>query len=76
MGIQGIVTRTSWTAKPGANQRISVEEALRVHTINSAPPHEESAKVPSPPANRHFVVPPTTCSPSIRKIKDIATSAP
>jgi predicted amidohydrolase YtcJ len=37
MGIQGMVTRTGWDGKTwGANQRITVDEALRVNTINGA----------------------------------------
>jgi predicted amidohydrolase YtcJ len=37
MGIQGMVTRTGWNGETwGANQRITVEEALRVNTINGA----------------------------------------
>jgi predicted amidohydrolase YtcJ len=37
MGIQGMVTRTGWDgATWGANQRISVDEALAVNTINGA----------------------------------------
>ena len=46
MGIQGMVTRTGWDGKTwGANQRISVHEALEVNTINGAyASHEESLK--------------------------------
>jgi predicted amidohydrolase YtcJ len=46
MAIQGMVTRTGWDGKTwGANQRISVEEALRVNTINGAyNSHEEAIK--------------------------------
>jgi predicted amidohydrolase YtcJ len=37
MGIQGMVTRTGWNGEVwGANQRITVDEALRVNTINGA----------------------------------------
>src|SRR5262249_13609823 len=37
MGIQGMVTRTGWNGETwGANQRISVDEALRVNSINGA----------------------------------------
>jgi predicted amidohydrolase YtcJ len=37
MGIQGMVTRKGWNGETwGANQRISVDEALRVNTINGA----------------------------------------
>jgi predicted amidohydrolase YtcJ len=46
MAIQGMVTRTGWDGKTwGANQRISVEEALQVNTINGAyNSHEEAIK--------------------------------
>lgn len=46
MAIQGMVTRTGWDGKTwGANQRITVEEALRVNTINGAyNSHEEASK--------------------------------
>jgi predicted amidohydrolase YtcJ len=46
MAIQGMVTRTGWDGKTwGANQRISIEEALRVNTINGAyNSHEEGIK--------------------------------
>ena len=46
MGIQGMVTRTGWDGTTwGANQRISVDEALAVNTINGAyASHEESLK--------------------------------
>jgi predicted amidohydrolase YtcJ len=46
MGIQGMVTRTGWNAEVwGANQRITVDEALRVNTINGAyATHEEAIK--------------------------------
>ncbi len=46
MGIQGMVTRTGWNGETwGANQRISVDEALRVVTINGAyASHEEATK--------------------------------
>ena len=46
MGIQGMVTRRGWNGETwGANQRISVDEALRVNTINGAyNSHEESYK--------------------------------
>jgi predicted amidohydrolase YtcJ len=37
MGIQGMVTRTGWDgATWGANQRITVDEAIRVNTVNGA----------------------------------------
>ena len=46
MAIQGMVTRTGWDGKAwGANQRISVDEALKINTINGAyNSHEESIK--------------------------------
>jgi predicted amidohydrolase YtcJ len=46
MGIQGMVTRTGWNGEVwGANQRIDVDEALRVNTINGAyASHEETLK--------------------------------
>jgi len=46
MGIQGMVTRRGWNGEIwGANQRISVEEVLRVNTINGAyASHEEAIK--------------------------------
>jgi predicted amidohydrolase YtcJ len=46
MGIQGMVTRTGWNGETwGADQRISVDQALRVNTINGAyASHEEAIK--------------------------------
>jgi len=46
MAIQGMVTRTGWDGKTwGANQRITIEEALRVNTFNGAyNSHEEAIK--------------------------------
>jgi len=46
MGIQGMVTRTGWNGETwGANQRISVDEAIRVNTLNGAyNSHEEKIK--------------------------------
>jgi predicted amidohydrolase YtcJ len=46
MGIQGMVTRTGWDGTTwGANQRINVDEAIRVNTINGAyASHEETLK--------------------------------
>src|SRR4029434_9281980 len=46
MGIQGMVTRTGWDETTwGANQRITVDEALKVNTLNGAyASHEESIK--------------------------------
>jgi len=46
MAIQGMATRTGWDGKTwGANQKITVEEALRVNTLNGAyNSHEEAIK--------------------------------
>jgi predicted amidohydrolase YtcJ len=46
MGIQGMVTRTGWNGETwGANQRVSVDEALRINTLNGAyNSHEENIK--------------------------------
>src|SRR5215471_7830976 len=46
MGIQGMVTRTGWNGETwGANQRVSVDEALQISTINGAyASHEETIK--------------------------------
>ena len=46
MGIQGMVTRTGWNGETwGASQRVSVDEALRINTLNGAyNSHEEKIK--------------------------------
>lgn len=46
MGMQGMVTRTGWNGETwGANQRITVAEALRINTYNGAyASHEEAIK--------------------------------
>ena len=46
MAIQGMVTRTGWNGETwGANQKVSVDEALRINTINGAyNSHEEAIK--------------------------------
>ena len=46
MGIQGMVTRTGWDGTTwGANQRITVDEAIKVNTVNGAfASREESLK--------------------------------
>jgi predicted amidohydrolase YtcJ len=46
MAIQGMATRTGWDGKTwGANQRVSVEEALRINTLSGAyNSHEEAVK--------------------------------
>ena len=37
MGIQGLVTRTGWDGTTwGANQRVTVDEALQINTLNGA----------------------------------------
>jgi predicted amidohydrolase YtcJ len=75
MGIQGMVTRKGWNGEIwGANQRISVDEALRVNTINGAyNSHEEAIKGSITPGKlADFVVladDPHTIDPE--KIKDI-----
>jgi predicted amidohydrolase YtcJ len=75
MGMQGMVTRKGWNGETwGANQRISVDEALRVLTINGAyASREEAIKGSiSPGKLADFVVladDPHTVDPD--KIKDI-----
>jgi predicted amidohydrolase YtcJ len=75
MGIQGMVTRTGWNGETwGANQRVSVAEAVAINTINGAyNSHEETVKGSiSPNKLADFVVlaeDPYTIDPS--KIKDI-----
>jgi predicted amidohydrolase YtcJ len=46
MGMQGMVTRKGWDGTTwGLNQRITVDEAIKVNTINGAyASHEESLK--------------------------------
>jgi predicted amidohydrolase YtcJ len=46
MGIQGMVTRTGWNGETwGANQRVTVDEAIRINTLNGAyASHEEAIK--------------------------------
>ncbi len=46
MGIQGMVTRRGWDSGVwGANQRVTVDEALRINTLNGAyNSHEEAIK--------------------------------
>ncbi len=76
MAIQGMVTRTGWNGETwGANQRITVDEALRVNTLNGAyDTHEETIKGSITPGKlADFVVladDPHTVDSS--KIKDIA----
>lgn len=46
MGIQGMVTRTGWDGTTwGANQRVTVSEAIRINTLHGAyAAHEEAIK--------------------------------
>lgn len=46
MGVQGMVTRKGWNGEVwGANQRVSVDEAIRINTLNGAfASHEEAIK--------------------------------
>jgi predicted amidohydrolase YtcJ len=75
MGIQGMVTRTGWDNTTwGANQRVTVDEAIRINTLNGAyASHEENIKgTISDGKLADFVVladDPHTVSPD--KIKDI-----
>lgn len=75
MGIQGMVTRTGWNGEQwGVNQRITVDEALRINTLNGAyATHEEQIKGSIAPGKwADFVVladDPNTVGPD--KIKDI-----
>ncbi|HEY2052111.1 MAG TPA: amidohydrolase [Caulobacteraceae bacterium] len=75
MAIQGMVTRTGWNGETwGANQKITVDEAIRVHTLNGAfDTREETIKGSITPGKlADFVVladDPHTVDPS--KIKDI-----
>jgi len=75
MGIQGMVTRTGWNGETwGANQRVSVDDAIRINTLNGAYASREEAIKGSITAGKlaDFVVlaeDPHTVTPS--KIKDI-----
>jgi predicted amidohydrolase YtcJ len=75
MGIQGMVTRTGWNGETwGANQRVSVDEAIRINTFNGAFASREETIKGSIAAGKlaDFVVladDPHTVDPS--KIKDI-----
>ena len=80
MGIQGMVTRTGWNGEVwGANQRISVDEALRVNTINGAyATREETIKGSITPGKlADFVVlaedPHTVDAAKIKDIKIVRT---
>lgn len=80
MGIQGMVTRTGWNGeKWGLNQRITVDEALQIMTLNGAhASHEEAIKGSITPGKlADFVVlsaDPHTVSPdAIKDIKILRT---
>jgi predicted amidohydrolase YtcJ len=80
MAIQAMVTRTGWNSETwGANQKITVEEALRVNTLNGAyASHEEAIKGSIAPGKlADFVVlgaDPHTVDPStIKDIKIVRT---
>src|SRR6185295_2771051 len=80
MGIQGMVTRTGWNGTTwGANQRISVDEALRVSTLNGAWASKEEALKGSITAGKlaDFVVladdPHTVASDKIKDIRIVET---
>lgn len=80
MGIQGMVTRTGWNGeKWGLNQRITVDEALQIMTLNGAhASHEEAIKGSITPGKlADFVVlsaDPHTVSPdTIKDIKVLRT---
>jgi len=75
MAIQGMVTRTGWDGKTwGANQRISVAEALRVNTLNGAyNSHEEAIKgsITSGKLADFVVLTEDPFTVAVEKIKDI-----
>ena len=80
MGMQGMVTRTGWNGeKWGVNQRITVDEALQVMTLNGAhASHEEAIKGSIAPGKRaDFVVlsadPHTVAPDTIKDIKVLRT---
>ena len=80
MGMQGMVTRTGWNGeKWGVNQRITVDEALQVLTLNGAhASHEEAIKGSITPGKlADFVVlsgdPHTVAPDTIKDIKVLRT---
>ena len=80
MGMQGMVTRTGWNGeKWGLNQRITVDEALQVMTLNGAhASHEEAIKGSITPGKlADFVVlsadPHTVAPDAIKDIKVLRT---
>lgn len=80
MGIQGMVTRRGWNGETwGANQRITVDEAIRVNTLNGAYNSREEAVKGSITAGKwaDFVVlaedPHTVDSEKIKDIEIVRT---
>jgi predicted amidohydrolase YtcJ len=80
MGMQGMVTRTGWNGeKWGVNQRITVDEALQIMTLNGAyASHEEAIKGSITPGKlADFVVlsadPHTVAPDTIKDIKVLRT---
>jgi predicted amidohydrolase YtcJ len=75
MAIQGMVTRTGWDGKTwGANQRISLEEAIRVNTLNGAyNSHEENNKgsITAGKLADYVVLAEDLYSTPVEKIKDV-----
>jgi predicted amidohydrolase YtcJ len=75
MGIQGMVTRTGWNGEVwGANQRITVDDALRVYTINGAYATKEEALKGSVTAGKladYVILAEDPHSVEATKIKDI-----
>jgi predicted amidohydrolase YtcJ len=80
MGMQGMVTRTGWNGeKWGVNQRITIDEALQIMTLNGAyASHEEAIKGSITPGKlADFVVlsadPHTVAADTIKDIKIVRT---
>lgn len=75
MAIQGMVTRTGWDGKTwGANQKISLDEAIRVNTLHGAyNAHEENSKgsITSGKLADYVVLAQDPYSIPVDKIKDI-----
>jgi len=75
MAIQGMITRTGWDGKTwGANQKITLDEAMRVNTINGAyNSHEENIKGSIAPGKLadYVVLAEDLRSIPVEKIKDV-----
>jgi predicted amidohydrolase YtcJ len=75
MAIQGMVTRTGWNGETwGANQRVSVDQALLVNTLNGAyDTHEEATKGSITPGKLadYVVLAEDPHTVDVEKIKDI-----